>query len=76
VGVLAIAGAALSRTDEIHIEARVAAHAGPGEVLVSGTVKDLVSGSGLQFTDRPSEELKGIPGTWRFFAAGAASAPG
>jgi class 3 adenylate cyclase len=47
----------------------VAAHAGPGEVLVSSTVKDLVAGSGLEFEDRGVHELKGIPGDWRLYAA-------
>ena len=41
--------------------------AGPGEVLVSGTVKDLVAGSGLRFNDRGKHVLKGIPGEWRLF---------
>src|SRR6266516_3340187 len=49
--------------------ARVAATAGANEVLVSQTVRDLVAGSGLTFDDRGSHELKGIPGTWRLFAA-------
>jgi class 3 adenylate cyclase len=51
------------------IGARVAARAGPGEVLVSGTVKDLVAGSDLRFDDRGVHELKGVPGEWRLFAA-------
>jgi hypothetical protein len=41
--------------------------AGPGEVLVSSTVKDLVAGSGLNFRQRGSEHLKGVPGEWRLF---------
>jgi len=53
----------------VHTGARVAAHAGPGEVLVSSTVKDLVAGSGLEFEDRGVHELKGIPGQWRLYAA-------
>jgi class 3 adenylate cyclase len=53
----------------VHIAARVAALAGPGEILVSGTVKDLVIGSGIQFDDRGERELKGVPGTWKLFAA-------
>ena len=53
----------------VHIGARVAALAGPGEVLVSSTVKDLVAGSGLRFSDRGSRSLKGVPGEWRIFAA-------
>jgi class 3 adenylate cyclase len=53
----------------VHLGARVVAMAGPGEVLVSSTVKDLVAGSGLQFTDRGIHSLKGIPGEWRLYAA-------
>jgi pimeloyl-ACP methyl ester carboxylesterase len=53
----------------VHIGARVAANASPGEVLVSSTVKDLVAGSGLRFTDRGVRVLKGIPGEWRLYAA-------
>lgn len=53
----------------VHIAARVGAMAGPGDVLVSGTVKDLVVGSGIQFDDRGDHNLKGVPGTWRLFAA-------
>ena len=53
----------------VNIGARVAANAGPNEVLVSQTVRDLVAGSGLAFDDRGSHELKGIPGTWQLFAA-------
>ena len=52
----------------VHIGARVAALAAAGEVLVSGTVKDLVAGSGLRFGDRGSRSLKGIPGEWHIFA--------
>lgn len=50
-----------------HIGARVAALAGPGEVLVS-SVPPLVAGSGLEFTDHGTRELKGVPGEWRIFA--------
>jgi class 3 adenylate cyclase len=46
----------------------VAASAGPGEVLVSGTVKDPVAGSGIQFADRGTHRLKGVPERWRLFA--------
>jgi class 3 adenylate cyclase len=53
----------------VHIGARVATAAGPGEVLVSSTVKDLVAGSGLRFQDRGARRLKGTPGKWRLFAA-------
>jgi class 3 adenylate cyclase len=52
----------------VHIGARVASQAGPGEVLVSSTVKDLVVGSGLRFRDRGTTELKGVPGEWRLYA--------
>jgi class 3 adenylate cyclase/pimeloyl-ACP methyl ester carboxylesterase len=52
----------------VHIGARVAGAASPGEVLVSSTVKDLVAGSGLEFEERGTHELKGIPGNWRLFA--------
>jgi pimeloyl-ACP methyl ester carboxylesterase/class 3 adenylate cyclase len=51
----------------VHIGARVAAEAGPGEVLVSSTVKDLVAGSGIQFRDHGAAELKGI-GEWRLYS--------
>jgi len=47
----------------------VMAHARPGEVLVSSTVKDLVSGSGLGFAERGTHSLKGIPGEWSLYAA-------
>ena len=52
----------------IHIAARVEALAGPSEVLVSSTVKDLVAGSGLRFSDRGNQPLKGVPGEWRIYA--------
>jgi class 3 adenylate cyclase len=53
----------------VHTGARIASLAKPGEVLVSQTVKDLVSGSGLGFEDRGLRELKGVPGEWRVYAA-------
>lgn len=53
----------------VHIAARVVALAGADEVLVSGTVKDLVAGSQLTFLDRGSATLKGVPGEWRLFSA-------
>jgi class 3 adenylate cyclase len=53
----------------VAIGARVGALAAAGEVLVSSTVKDLVIGSGLDFDDRGEHELKGVPDTWRLFAA-------
>jgi len=52
----------------VHVGARVAALAGPGEVLVSSMVKDLTAGSGLSFEDAGEHELKGIPGAWRIYA--------
>ena len=55
----------------MHIGARVAGQAGPGEVLVSSTVRDLVAGSGLEFEDRGAAALKGVPGEWRLYAVSA-----
>jgi len=55
----------------VHIAARVSAHAEPHELLVSRTVKDLVAGSGIQFTDRGAHVLKGVPDTWQLYAADA-----
>jgi len=52
----------------VHIGARVSALAGPAEVLVSSTVKDLVVGSGFVFKDRGQHQLKGVPGEWQVFA--------
>jgi class 3 adenylate cyclase len=52
----------------VHIGARVSALAGPNDVLVSSTLRDLVIGSGLEFEDRGSHALKGVPGEWRLFA--------
>jgi class 3 adenylate cyclase len=52
----------------VHIGQRVSSLAAGGEVLVSRTVKDLVTGSGLDFTDKGEHELKGVPGTWSVFA--------
>ena len=52
----------------VHIGARVGALAGPGEVWVSRTVHDLVTGSGLTFASRGEHELKGVPGAWELFA--------
>jgi class 3 adenylate cyclase len=56
----------------VHIAARVSALAGPSEVLVSRTVKDLVAGSGLEFSERGVHTLKGVPDTWQLYAAAAA----
>ena len=53
----------------VHIGARVAALAAPGEVLVSQTVRDLVAGSGLTFEERGRHILKGVPDEWRLFRA-------
>ncbi|MBV9003204.1 MAG: hypothetical protein JO181_01005 [Solirubrobacterales bacterium] len=57
----------------VHVAARVGAIAQPDEVLVSGTVRDLVMGSGIEFADRGARELKGVPGEWRLFAVEAAA---
>jgi class 3 adenylate cyclase len=51
----------------VHIGFRVANLAGVGEVLVSSTVRDLMAGSGITFTDRGTHILRGIPGEWRLF---------
>jgi class 3 adenylate cyclase len=59
----------------VNIGARVAAHAAPSEVLVSQTVRDLMVGSELTFTDRGSRELKGVPGAWGLYAAGKDAVP-
>jgi class 3 adenylate cyclase len=53
----------------VHIGQRVASLATPGEVLVSGTVHDLVFGSGIEFKAKGSKTLRGVPGRWRLFAA-------
>jgi pimeloyl-ACP methyl ester carboxylesterase len=55
----------------VHIGARVAATADPDETLVSSTVKDIVAGSGIVFSDRGAHALKGVPGEWRLYAASA-----
>jgi len=55
----------------VHIGARIGALGGPGEVLASSTVRDLVVGSGIEFAERGEHELKGVPGSWRVFAAAA-----
>ena len=55
----------------VHIGARVGALAGPSEVLVTSTVKDLVAGSGLVFDDRGEHRLKGVPETWHLYALAA-----
>jgi class 3 adenylate cyclase/pimeloyl-ACP methyl ester carboxylesterase len=68
-GEVQLAGADI-RGLAIHIGARIAALAGPGEVLVSRTVKDLVAGSGLSFKDGGTHVLKGVPDEWQLFAVG------
>jgi class 3 adenylate cyclase len=62
-----IAGAKVSGI-AVHTGARIATVAAPQEVLASGTVRDLVAGSGIRFDDRGSHVLKGVPGDWRLFA--------
>ena len=52
----------------VHIGARVGALAGPSEVLVASTVKDLIAGSGLVFADRGTHRLKGVPERWHLYA--------
>jgi class 3 adenylate cyclase len=56
----------------VHIAARIADAAQPGEVLVSRTVKDLVAGSGIVLEDRGARALKGVPEEWHLFAVAAA----
>jgi class 3 adenylate cyclase len=56
----------------VNVGARVSAAASPGEVLVSQTVKDLVAGSEIEFEDRGTHELKGVPGEWRVYAVNTA----
>jgi class 3 adenylate cyclase len=56
----------------VHIGARVAAVADGGDVLVSRTVTDLVAGSGIDFADRGTYQLKGVPGNWQLFAVTSA----
>lgn len=55
----------------VHIGARVASLAGAGEVWVSNTVRDLVAGSGLEFTDRGRHRLKGVPDEWALYSVRA-----
>jgi class 3 adenylate cyclase len=52
----------------VHIGARVASKTAADEILVSQTVKELVAGSGIEFQDRGSHELKGVPGDWRLYS--------
>ena len=53
----------------VNIGARIMSNAKPGSVLVSGTVKDLVAGSGIEFDDIGTHPLKGVPGEWKLFVA-------
>ncbi len=55
----------------VHIGARIESEAAPGEVLVSSTGSDLVAGSELEYESRGEVELRGVPGTWRLYAATA-----
>jgi class 3 adenylate cyclase len=57
----------------VHIGARVGALAAPGQVWVSRTVRDLVAGSGIEFSSRGQHELKGVPGTWELFSVASRS---
>ena len=52
----------------VSVGARVAGLAEPGQVLVSSTVRDLVAGSGLDFVEHGTHELKGVPGEWRLYS--------
>jgi class 3 adenylate cyclase len=58
----------------VHIGARVSALAGPNDVLVSSTLRDLVIGSGLEFEDRGAHQLRGVPGEWHIFAVASSRA--
>jgi class 3 adenylate cyclase len=69
-GEIELAGRAV-RGIAVHIGARVSAEAGPSEVVVSSTVKDLVAGSGLRFVDLGLRALKGVPDEWRLFRVDA-----
>jgi class 3 adenylate cyclase/pimeloyl-ACP methyl ester carboxylesterase len=59
----------------VHIAARVSEQAQAGEVLVSRTIRDLITGSGIALQPRGAHELKGVPGTWELFAVGAETGP-
>jgi class 3 adenylate cyclase len=52
----------------VHIGARIASLAEPGEIPVSRTAKDLVAGSGIDFEDRAEHDPKGVPGRWQLYA--------
>jgi class 3 adenylate cyclase len=55
--------------DAVHIAARTLAAAQPGDILTSGTVRDLIVGSDIALTDHGSQPLKGVEGTWQLFLA-------
>ncbi len=74
-GEIELAGEAV-RGIAVHIGARIAAMAGPSEVLVSSTVKDLVAGSGLRFEDAGEHELKGVPDRWHLYRVVPSEAEG
>jgi len=59
----------------VHIAARILGHSGPGEIVVSRTVRDLVVGSGIAFDERGSVELRGVPGTWDLLAVNRNGVP-
>ena len=59
----------------VHIAARVSAQAGAGEIVVSRTIRDLVTGSGIELRSRGTHELKGVPGTWELFTVGEGTTP-
>ena len=52
----------------VHVAARLETSAAPGEILISGTVKDLIAGSGVSVSDHGARELKGLEGSWSLFA--------
>ena len=58
----------------VHVAARIAAEASPGQILVSGTVRDLVAGSGLAFTGGEARRLKGLADEWRVYTLTGAKA--
>ena len=59
----------------VHVAARVLSQAQPGQILVTGTVRDIASGSGIEFEDRGAHQLKGVPGTWHLYALAALPHP-